>query len=242
MQIRCNRQLLFEVLNMQNNDLQTTTSALLRRAELYLEDKEWRSASDYYENILDIDPENAHAYVGLLMVSLKISQENDLEKSTEAFEENKYFLKAIRFADNEYKETLQKYCSDNIYFRAQKILKCAKTAADFKAAIELLLKIVDQINVNELLDKCKAEEERLCRKERFEKAQKLMSSTLISDLNAAIQLLAEDNSEEAARNIEMCQNRIAAIEDEAKKMQQKKKLVVVSILGITTFLICTPKV
>ena len=217
---------------MQNNDFRTTTSALLRRANLYLEDKNWSFASDYYENVLDIDPENAHAYVGLLMVSLKITKESDLEKSLEAFDQHKHFLKAIRFADDEYKVLLQKYCNDNIYFRAQEILKCAKTAADFRDAQELLSKISDQIEVKELLDKCEVEEERLHRKERYEEAQKLMNSALISDLNTAIQLFKEDASEESARNIETCKNRIVAIEEEIEKKQRKKKITIVSILGI----------
>ena len=222
----------FEVLNMQNNDFRTTASALLRRAELYLEDKEWSFASDYYENVLDIDPENAHAYVGLLMVSLKITKESDLEKSLEAFDQHKHFLKAIRFADDEYKVLLQKYCNDNIYFRAQEILKCAKTAADFRDAKELLLKISVQIDVKELLYKCEVEEERLHRKERYEEARKLMNSALISDLNTAIQLFEEDASEESARNIEICKNRIVAIEAEIERKQRKKKITIVSILGI----------
>lgn len=217
---------------MQNNDFQTTTSALLRRAELYLEDKEWSIASDYYENVLDIDPENAHAYVGLLMVSLKITKESDLEKSTEAFEQHKHFLKAIRFADIEYKALLQKYCNDNIYYRAQEILKCAKTAVDFRDARELLLKIVDQIDVKELLDKCEVEEERLHRKERYEEARRLMNSALISDLNTAMQLFKEDNSEESAQNIETCRKRIVAIEEENCKKQRNKKIAIISIFGL----------
>ena len=222
---------------MQNNDFRTTTSALLRRAELYLEDKEWSFASDYYENVLDIDPENAHAYVGLLMVSLKITKEADLEKSTEAFEQHKHFLKAMRFADPEYKELLQKYCNDNIYFRAQQILKCAKTTANFRDAKELLLKIADQIDVEALLNKCKVEEERLCRKERYEEARRLMNSSLVSELNTAIQLFKEDDSEESARNIETCKNRIVAIEEDNRKKQQKKKIAIISIVGIVVLLV-----
>lgn len=214
------------------NEYRTTVSSLLRRAELYLEDKEWNFASNYYENVLDIDPENAHAYIGLLMASLKITKESDLKKVTESFEQLKYFLKAMRFADNEYKALLQEYCNDNIYFRAQQILECAKTAADFGEAKGLLLKIADQIDVEELLNKCEVEEARLHQKEQYEEAQKLMNSSIISDLNTAIQIFEENDLEASALNIEKCKNRIAAIEAKRRKKQRKTRIAIISIISI----------
>lgn len=42
-------------------------SPLLRRVFLFLEDKNWQEADEYCEKVLDLDPENAMAYVGKLM-------------------------------------------------------------------------------------------------------------------------------------------------------------------------------
>ena len=39
-------------------------SALLRRAELFLEDSDWKSANQYYDRALDLYPECSEAYVG----------------------------------------------------------------------------------------------------------------------------------------------------------------------------------
>ncbi len=44
----------------------TNTAPLLKRAFMFLEDGDWESADEYCEKVLDIDPENAQAYVGKL--------------------------------------------------------------------------------------------------------------------------------------------------------------------------------
>lgn len=224
---------LLEVQNMLNNEYQSTTSALLRRAELFLEDRKWSLASDYYENTLDIDPENAYAYIGLLMVSLKITKECELVQATEALNQNKYFLKAMRFADAEYRALLEKYSNDNTYFRAQLILKQANTASDFREANELLQMIAEQMDVEELLDKCKAGEEHHKRKERYEEARRLMNSSSVASLKAAILLFQNDGSEEAIRNIGICKAQIVAIEEDNRKKQRKKKIAIISIICTT---------
>lgn len=40
-----------------------TIDALMKRAYLYLEDRNWQSAKSYFDRCLDMDPENAKAYV-----------------------------------------------------------------------------------------------------------------------------------------------------------------------------------
>ena len=41
-----------------------TVESLLRRAQLFLEDGNWKSANEYFDKVLDINPECAEAYVG----------------------------------------------------------------------------------------------------------------------------------------------------------------------------------
>ena len=227
----------WEVFTLTNNKYQTTISALLRRAEIFLEDKEWSIASDYYENALDIDPENAQAYIGLLMASLQITKESDLAQSVEPFNQNKYFLKALRFADSEYAAFLQKINDDNTYFRAQKILHIAKTAADFGQAKALLQQVAKQMDIEDLIKTCEIEENRLQQKERYEEARGLMNNADIPKLNKAIQLFQEDGSEEAICNIEKCRALIQSMEEEHKKRQRNKKIAIVSTISTTILII-----
>ena len=42
--------------------------SLLKRAQMFLEDEEWTSAEEYYNRILDIDPECAEAYLGQVLL------------------------------------------------------------------------------------------------------------------------------------------------------------------------------
>ena len=46
--------------------------SLLKRVSLFLEDGEWESAEEYCQKVLDIDPENAKAYLGLVLAKNKM--------------------------------------------------------------------------------------------------------------------------------------------------------------------------
>ena len=85
------------------------TEALLKRAFMLLEDGEWRSAKEYFEKVLDIDPENGRAYLGQLMVDLKVTKQDDIQTCYEDFSQNNSYQKAYRFADDALKYTLSKY-------------------------------------------------------------------------------------------------------------------------------------
>lgn len=86
-----------------------SVGSLLKRATLSLEDGEWSSANEYYNKVLDIDPECADAYVGKLMVDWQIRKQDELEQQTEPFETNSNYLKAMRFASETLKLTLSQY-------------------------------------------------------------------------------------------------------------------------------------
>ena len=54
------------------------TDALLRRGHLFLEDKDWENADTYFDKVLDFDPECADAYLGKLLVQLRITSANNI--------------------------------------------------------------------------------------------------------------------------------------------------------------------
>lgn len=86
-----------------------TVDSLLKRAFMYLEDGDWSNAADYCNRVLDISPENAEAYVGLLMTELQVKKEDELAKQKKSFEQNKHFIKAVRFAGEERKKIMEEY-------------------------------------------------------------------------------------------------------------------------------------
>lgn len=87
----------------------TNTVPLLKRVFMFLEDGDWASANEYCERVLDIDPENAKAYLAKLMAELKVNKQEHLQEQRKPFDSNKYYQKAIRFADRELRQSLIGY-------------------------------------------------------------------------------------------------------------------------------------
>jgi len=82
----------------------------MKRGWLFLEDSNWGQAGAYFNAVLDIDPEYAPAYIGLLCAQLNIRNQADLENAAEPLENMPHFQKALRFADVNYRAELDK-CS-----------------------------------------------------------------------------------------------------------------------------------
>ena len=135
---------------MLNNEKETEIKTLLKRAELLLEDGNWSSSTEYYEKVLDIEPENAQAYLGLLLSSLKLNCEKELVNSD--FADNNYFKRALQFADAEYKQVLTRYVAENSYLRASAFIE----KSEFVAATELLKEIQDYKDSKKLIEHCEA--------------------------------------------------------------------------------------
>lgn len=95
----------------QAHDYGVEAEALLKRAFLFLEDADWDKADELLENVLNINPENARAYLGKLMVELKVNKEDNLANRAVEIDKNSNYQKAIRFADDTLKQHLKYYSS-----------------------------------------------------------------------------------------------------------------------------------
>lgn len=82
---------------------------ILKRAFMLLEDAYWQKADELLEQVLNHEPENASAYVGKLMIDVKVNKEENLKKIAVDFSENPNYQKAVRFGDKELKEKLKAY-------------------------------------------------------------------------------------------------------------------------------------
>ena len=95
-----------------DDDHKPTVTPLLKRAFMFLEDGDWSSANDYCEKVLDLDPENAQAYMGKLMAELKKHKREYLGNGTDRIDSYNNYKKAIRFADNTLKAELEGYSNE----------------------------------------------------------------------------------------------------------------------------------
>ena len=85
------------------NSTSSNTSPLLERAFMFLEDEDWDSANEYCEKVLDLDPKNAKAYLGKLMVDLKVRKKENLKDCSSPFDSNANYNKILRFGDGKIK-------------------------------------------------------------------------------------------------------------------------------------------
>lgn len=98
---------------------------LLGRIDIFLTDGEWERVEEYCEKVLDLDPQNAKAYLGKLLAQYRI---HDINEITQKFElditENPLYDKAIRFSD----DTLRRQIESAVNARIEGIEKAKRSA------------------------------------------------------------------------------------------------------------------
>jgi len=82
---------------------------LFDRATIFMEDGDFKSANEYLERVLDLDPRNARAYFSKLLVSLQLRHEEDILSHNMPLNDYGDYQKALRFADEAYKQKLEAY-------------------------------------------------------------------------------------------------------------------------------------
>ena len=141
-----------------------TSDSLLKRVSMFLEDKEWNSANEYCEKVLDFDPENAQAYLGKLMAELQISKQESLKDHKLPFDEKNNYKKALRFGSEQLKTLLEdsiRYINDRnenerkegFYTEAKKRMSIG-TSTSYQKAADLFKSISDYKDSKELAEKC----------------------------------------------------------------------------------------
>ena len=141
-----------------------TDNALLKRAYIFLEDGEWDNADEYFERVLDGDPECADAYLGKLLVELKFLRIDDLKTCTTRLEGSKNYQRILRYGSDSLKAQLEEYAKNvdaNIEIaRKDAIINNTRNAMqnsskwlaeDYDRAIALLKTISGYKNADDLI-------------------------------------------------------------------------------------------
>lgn len=109
-----------------------TIDSLLRRAMVFIEDKQWDEAKQYADRVLDLEVENGQAYLVKLMADLKVGKEEEIKELQIPFDDNTNYKKIIRFGDEELKLRIEEYAS--VVRKTKETLD--KKVADVKAKYE----------------------------------------------------------------------------------------------------------
>ena len=148
---------------------------LLKRAFMFLEDKDFKNANIYCEKVLDQDPENAMAYLGKLMAGMHVSKREQLKDSEESFDDSNNYQKILRFGDDSLKKELTdciKYINERneqarlteIYNETVEDMNSSDSEDELKSIAEEFKKISGFKDADELYQKCLAKAED-CRKD-----------------------------------------------------------------------------
>lgn len=147
------------------NQASGNTDALLKRAFMALEDGEFERADDFCEQALNIDPENAEAYLVKLMADLKIVNRADLKTSDKPFGDNNNYKKVLRFGDDALKTEIEDYCLlaarrienirlENIYNSAYGKMTNAVSWEDYDEAAKAFESIIHYKDSSMLAETC----------------------------------------------------------------------------------------
>ena len=215
----------------------SNTAPLLKRAFMFLEDGDWNSANEYCEKVLDIDPENASAYLGKLLSELRVRKQESLKDQAEPFDHNNNYQKAVRFADEKLKTALTGYIEhintrnenarlDSIYIRAKNAMSAANTESAYKEAAHLFESIDEYQDSASLTKEC-YEKAEVARKDAIlSEGKAKMSGEVISNYEAAIKLFESISGwKDADEKIYACQKKIEEIKAkaEAERLEKERK-------------------
>lgn len=107
-------------------------TSLLKRAALFLEDGDTASAREYYDRVLDIDPECAEAYMGKVCAETGCRKESELGALNYCVDMRGDWQKAVRFASAAQKQTYGGYMAS---VRARVEEHCHELAIDCACAV-----------------------------------------------------------------------------------------------------------
>ena len=189
-----------ETVVVQQSAETTKVQAMLERAFLFLEDGDWNAANEYCEKTLDIDPKCAEAYLGKLMVDLKVTKREELKNCIEPFDEKTNYVKAIRFADDNLRITLTgiidsiRFRNENarredIYHRAKSLMDVASTEESYKEAADMFASISDYKDAATLAEECYEKEEEARKDFLLLAVADLMTGSSIANYEEAIEIL-----------------------------------------------------
>ena len=238
--------------------------SLLKRAFMFLEDGDWSAADEYCEKVLDIDPENARAYLGKLMAECRACRLEDLQNCEQPFDDSGNYNKVLRFADSKLIETLKGYIAHinernenarltGIYNRAVSAMNEANSENGYKAAAEIFKTVPGFKDADSLVEKCLDNAE-ICRKDAlYNSARSQMTGNIIRNYESAIRMLESISGwKDADEQIYACQKKIEElkakqeadrlererIEEKHRIAAEKAKKKIKKIITITAPIVC----
>ena len=213
------------------------TTPLLERVFLFLEDGKWQDANIYCEKVLDIDPKNAEAYLGKLMVELQVRNRKQLADCAEPFDDRDNYSKVLRFGDEALEKEMRGYITHinernentrltGIYNSAKNAMSAANTESAFKTAADTFATIPGFKDADTLAEQC-LEKAEICRKDAvYSTAKSNMIGEKVASYEEAIKVFQTISGwKDSDEQIYACQKKIEEIKakEEADRLEAERK-------------------
>ena len=127
---------------------------LLKRTFLCIEDRDYQKAESLLEQVFNLDPECAEAYIAKMLIDKKLTTREQLYSIETELENEPMYVRALRFADDKYKEVLHGYRNESLYRRACALMAKNKIN-EYDQAIILFDRIPDYKDVKEKKSECR---------------------------------------------------------------------------------------
>ena len=214
-----------------------TAAPLLERAFMFLEDGDWAKADDFCEQVLNLEPQNALAYLGKLMAELHVRTRDALKDQPEPFNDRNNFKKAYRFGDEKLKAKLSGDIAfinernenarlTEIYNNGVKTMDAASTEFAYKSAAATFKTIPGFRDADALADRC-LEQAEICRKDAiYQSARSQMTGGAVSDYESAIKTFRTiPGWKDVDDQILACQRKIEEIKakEEADRLERERQ-------------------
>ena len=189
-------------------------ASLLKRAYIMIEDSEWQKADELLERVLDQNPECAEAYLGKLMIDLRVNKRENLATVNEPFiKYNNNYQKIMRYCDDALRDEVNGYINaitetinNKKYTNALEQMKQAKTSNDFLIAAEFFEEIKDYRDSGSLAKECwkkkehyQEEEEEELERQRMKEKEKQQKKKLLTEKLTILE--SKLNKEEKNNNV-----------------------------------------
>ena len=226
-----------ETVVVQQSSGNTTVESLLKRAFMFLEDGEWERADDFCEQVLNIDPECADAYLGKLMADLKVKKQDSLKNQAKPFDNRNNYQKAVRFADDNLKAKLKAdidYISERnenarleeIYNSGYAIYNSDTTESEYKRASSIFAQIHQYKDAKKLSKECLDKAETARKDAILDNAKSKMEVNVPYKYQSAISLLESIKGyKNADELLKECKEKIKELEAkaEAERLEREQK-------------------
>ena len=203
---------------------------LIKRAFMLIEDGEWEKADDIFEQVLNLEPENAEAYLGKLLAEYKAYSIDYLSKNSQPLSNNTNYKRILRHADTELKEKVisaneiilkraeqekENNRKELIYQEALKFQKYGR----YEDAIEKYSSIFFYKDSKDQIDFCKRKINEYKQQENYYIAVKQMEYDSISVLSQAKDTFQSMmDYKDSRKRFAECEKRITAL----KKKEERK--------------------